>query len=168
MIELLLFFFITMCISGLLITLLVKEMMLALGGLLITLLGVSGLMVLALADFNAVVQLMVYVGGVLILLIFGYMMSNRQEKTGQITIERFNRVAAYFVSISLLALLTYSILTTDFELYPQYFGAQIATLAPSSIEGIGILLFTKYLIPFEIAGLFLLVALIYATTLTKE
>jgi NADH-quinone oxidoreductase subunit J len=157
-----------MCVAGLLITLLVKEMMLALGGLLITLLGVSGLMILALADFNAVVQLMVYVGGVLILLIFGYMMSNRQEKTGQITIERFNRLAAYIVSIFLFGLLSYSILTTDFELYPQYFGSQIATTAPSSIEGIGILLFTKYLIPFEIAGLFLLVALIYATTLTKE
>lgn len=156
-----------MCLAGLLITLFSKELMIALAGVLITLLGVSGLMVIALADFNAVVQIMVYVGGIVILLIFGYMISNRQSTTGHITLEHFNRLSAFVMAGSLLALLTVAIMKSKFEQLPHFFAATVQEKADSTITGIGIAIFTQYLIAFEIAGLLLLTAFIYSASLTR-
>jgi NADH-quinone oxidoreductase subunit J len=140
--------------------------MIALGSMLIVLLGVAGLMVLALADFNAVVQIMVYVGGILILLLFGYMISNRYA-TGQIPLAGFNRLAGSIAAMSLFLCLAYAIFYTPFNKLPQYFQAEVALQAPSTLNGIGISLFTQYFIPFEIGGIVLLLAFVYAATMAK-
>ena len=51
-------------------------------GLLVTLLSLAAIFVLLFADFVAIAQLMIYVGGVLVLILFGVMLSNQVQRTG--------------------------------------------------------------------------------------
>ena len=60
--------------------------------LLLTLLGVAGLFVLASADFLAIAQIMIYVGGVLVLVIFGVMLTHKAEPISTVSSQTANRV----------------------------------------------------------------------------
>jgi NADH:ubiquinone oxidoreductase subunit 6 (subunit J) len=56
---------------------------------------------------------------------------------------------------------------SKFEQLPHFFTANVQEKADSTITGIGKAIFTQYLIAFEIAGLLLLTAFIYAASLTR-
>ena len=73
-------FFALLAIVGAAILLISQKVMYAAFGLLISFLGVAGIYVFAGADFLAVTQIMVYVGGILVLLIFGVMLVRDGEE----------------------------------------------------------------------------------------
>jgi NADH-quinone oxidoreductase subunit J len=128
--------------------------------LLFTLFGVAGIYVLLGADFIAVVQLMVYVGGILILLIFGVMLTNRitnvDIRTGTI------HIIPAIIGVGVLwGAVTAVMLKTDWIVNPK-------VIADPTIAEIGRLLITDYVLIFELLGILLLIALIGAATIARR
>lgn len=129
--------------------------------LLFTLFGVAGLYVLLQADFLAVTQVLIYVGGILVLLLFGVMLTNKvvnvELKTGTIH--------------TIPALILVAIVAGTFAglFYSTWKGAEApATTLQTTIKPIGELLMTGYLLPFEIASVILLIALIGAAMMARR
>ncbi|MBU2494030.1 MAG: NADH-quinone oxidoreductase subunit J [Bacteroidetes bacterium] len=128
--------------------------------LMFTFFGVSGLYVLLGADFLAIVQVMVYVGGILILLLFGVMLTNKitnvEIKTGTVKMIPASIIMAIFGAL-IIALLT----GTEWKSYPS-------EVPFTTAYDIGSLLITKYVLIFELLGILLLVALIGAASIARR
>jgi NADH:ubiquinone oxidoreductase subunit 6 (subunit J) len=132
--------------------------------LFLSFLGIAALYVLAGADFLAVTQIMVYVGGILVLLIFGIMLTQKRKSVSssspnKVTFITGRALWGAFISLSTFGALAYICLTSNFVLtgpaQPRY----------STVRTIGVALMTSHLLPFEIAAILLLVALIGAAYL---
>ena len=128
--------------------------------LLFTLFGVAGLYVFLWADFIAGVQLLVYVGGILVLIIFGIMLTNRISSV-RISHKSVQQGVGGAVIIWLFIFLSIVILKTPWL-------NQAAMEPASSVARVGKLLLMKYLLPFEVISVLLLGALIGAATLSRE
>ena len=125
--------------------------------LLFTFFGVAGLYVFLEADFLAGAQVLIYVGGILILLLFGVMLTNRIYDLNLLA-ERVQFVPSVIVIGAGFALLAVVIINTTWP-SPE-------TTAPaSSVAEIGKSLMTTYVLPFEVAGMLLLAALLGASML---
>lgn len=166
--QIIFFVFAAITVGGALYLLFTKNVLYAAYSLLLTLLGVSGLYVFMGADFLAVSQIMVYVGGVLVLLIFGIMLThnkNPQRKTteaNKILITNHNVFWAVLVAVLLFLGYLKVILEANFNII----GKQTHT--GSTVNKIGVNLVTDYVFAFEIVGLLLLAALIGAAFIAKE
>jgi NADH-quinone oxidoreductase subunit J len=126
---------------------------------------VAALYVLLGAEFLAVIQILVYAGGIVVLYLFVVMLVNlkrppeayqdprRQTKLG------FGLAAAILVELAVISGYSY--------VRPA---PVIATPLPvtGNTEQVGWMLYTSYLIPFEIASMLLLVAMIGAIILAKR
>ena len=131
---------------------------------LLALLGhVAGLFVLLHAEFVAVVQIIIYAGAILILYLFVLTLLNLKTE------ERYfhRRHAWYVVGVGALTVELLLVLLAS-----QYGGAK----GPATVEvveeisnpvAIGIVMFSDYLLPFEIVGVFLLGAIVGAIVLAK-
>lgn len=137
--------------------------------LLVTLLSLAAIYVLLFADFLAVTQLMVYVGGVLVLILFGIMLSSRVNDKSVLS-ENVNKVWGVLVSLLLLIGLSYTIWQTNFDTLPwmQNEEANILATQESTIYTIGLKLMTDFILPFEVASLLLLIALIGAAYIATD
>jgi NADH-quinone oxidoreductase subunit J len=128
--------------------------------LLFTFFGVAILYVLLGADFLAATQVLIYVGGILVLLLFGVMLTHRLYNLNLKT-ETFQLLPgmlisfAVFVSLALVATQT------------RWHWAENKVVAPTTNQ-IGTAFMTDYLLPFEIASILLLVALIGAAMLVRR
>jgi NADH-quinone oxidoreductase subunit J len=128
--------------------------------LLFTLMGVAGLYFLLHAEFLAAVQLVVYAGGTLILIIFGVMLTSKSPfsrfdpKPGEVAV-------ALTVGVLLFASLLVGILNFPF---PQ---SQPEVTGKYPVATLGQALLGDYLIPFEIVSVLLLVVMIGAAYLAK-
>jgi NADH-quinone oxidoreductase subunit J len=128
--------------------------------LLLTFFGVAGLYIFLGADFIAATQVLIYVGGILILLLFGVMLTHRIYDF-KILSTRVQFVPSVLVVGCTFALLLAVIFGTRWqaakEAPPEYTAATI-----------GKLLMTTYLLPFEAVSVLLLVALIGAATIARR
>lgn len=128
--------------------------------LLFTLFGIAGIYVMLGADFVAIVQLIVYVGGILILLIFGVMITNKitevDIKTGTI------HTLPAAVGIGLFTgILGAVIINTDWR--------EVDSEMPqSTLSALGSMLINEYVLIFELLGILLLVALIGAASMARK
>jgi len=127
--------------------------------LLFTLFGVAGLYVFLWADFLAAVQIVVYIGGILILIIFGIMLTNRIT-TVHISHSSIQRGYGGMVVVGLMGFLGWMIVRT-----PWLQGQSVEP--EQTVAIIGRLLLTDYLMPFEVTSVLLLGALIGAATLSR-
>ncbi len=128
--------------------------------LLFTFFGVAGIYVLLAADFIAVVQIMVYVGGILILLLFGVMLTN-QITNVDIRTGASNLLPASIATGILMGAVVSVMWFTDWKIQP--------TEAPTTtLKILGRLLLTDYVLVFELLGLLLLVALIGAASIARR
>lgn len=128
--------------------------------LLFTFFGVAGIYVLLGADFVAVVQLIVYVGGILILLLFGVMLTNKitqvEIKTGTINILPAS------IGVGLLGgMLLAVMLDSNWKTLP------LDKPLPTT-EALGTLLLNEYVLIFELLGIILLIALIGAASVARR
>ncbi|MER2997946.1 NADH-quinone oxidoreductase subunit J family protein [Pontibacter populi] len=137
--------------------------------LLITLLSIAGIYVLLFADFIAVTQLMVYVGGVLVLILFGIMLSSRVQDKSVLS-ENVNTVWGALVAGLIVVGLSYSILKANIGALPWLQTTEIDVLGDqkSTVQMIGIKLMTDFVLPFEIASLLLLIALMGAAYIATD
>ena len=129
-------------------------------GLLMALLGAGSLYVFLQADFVAVTQLLIYIGGVLVLILFAVMLTNRITEVN-VSNTSFGAVggAALFVTVAPV-LLAVAMLTPWPARVPQTVTATAATI------GNGFL--TKWLLPFEVASLVLLATLVGAVVIARK
>ena len=137
-----------------------KQLLYSAIALLFTFVGVAALYIFLWADFIAVVQVVVYVGGILVLIVFGIMLTNKITSVN-ISHTSVQRGIGATVVLGILAGIGFMIINT-----PWY---QVAATEPAqTTETIGRLLMMDYLLPFEVASLLLLGALIGATTLSRK
>ena len=148
--------------GGALALVLVKNLLHAALALLATLLGVAAIYVLLSADLLAVVQLMVYVGGVLVLIIFGIMLMGTSA-TGAPLVESHNRIWGSALFLVVLGGLLYVIVQAFVGLEDT---RPVAWVEPAStVKPTGMALLTTYVLPFELVSILLLVALVGAAYL---
>jgi NADH-quinone oxidoreductase subunit J len=121
--------------------------------------GVAGLYVYLSADFLAATQVLIYVGGILILILFAIFLSNRIADVRLSNPSRFHWQAA-FLCLGLFGILSYTAVSTSFPV------KTVLTYQQTTAE-IGELLMTRYLLPFEVASVLLLAALIGAALLSR-
>ena len=126
------------------------------------LLGIAGLYFLAGAEFVAVTQIIIYSGGMLVLLVFGIMLTSRIK--GQKIVSGFtNLIPGIITGLFFWIILVMGLLQIGFRNLmpqPQYNEANM-----TASQSIGIELMTGYVLPFEITGLLLLIALVGASLL---
>jgi NADH:ubiquinone oxidoreductase subunit 6 (subunit J) len=127
--------------------------------LLVTFFGVAGLYVLLGADFLAAVQLLVYVGGILVLLLFGVMLTHKIYDL-DLRSEANQLGSGLIVAAGLFVILTALALKTEWPGLGR-------PPAPTTSE-IGRLFLGKYLLPFEAASVLLLVALMGAAMIVRR
>ncbi len=125
-------------------------------------LSVAGLYLLLNASFVAAAQVLVYVGAVNVLILFAIMLVNKREELKTIQGLRLRRILSGGVCIGLLTLLVRVVVSTPWSLPgPQAIGER-------ATERIGEHLFTDYLLPFELASVLLLMAMIGAIVLARK
>ena len=128
--------------------------------LLFSLFGVAGLYIFLWADFIAGIQLLVYIGGINVLIIFGIMLTNKISSV-RLSQTNVQQGVGAVVALWLLILISLVISKTPW--------LQIEALEPAeTVSVIGTLLLSKYLLPFEAISLLLLGALIGAALLSRE
>lgn len=124
-----------------------------------TLLGVASLFVLLHADFLGVVQLLVYVGGILVLTLFAVMLTSRADV--RVSNRSVGRAPALLVTALLLGLLVVVAGQTPW----------LVTDAPppeTTVYALGNAFLGPYVLPFEVASIVLLVALIGAVVVSRK
>ncbi len=128
--------------------------------LLFTFFGVAGIYVLLGADFIAIAQIMVYVGGILILILFGVMLTNKitsvEIKTGTVQM----LPAAIGVAIFMGAVISVMIMT-NWKSEPEM-------IPSTTTKDLGHLLINSYVLIFELLGILLLIALIGAASIARR
>lgn len=134
--------------------------------LVVTFFAISGIWMILRAEFLSLILLLVYVGAVMTLFLFVVMMLNIDRE------DRSNSFVRYLpFAILLMVLITGLIFTS---IGPAYFGlAEMPIPQPlgpnyNNTQQLGILLYTDYAYPFEIAGVLLLAGIIAAITLTHR
>tara|TARA_B100001741_G_scaffold277539_1_gene248990 strand:+ start:105 stop:599 length:495 start_codon:yes stop_codon:yes gene_type:complete len=128
--------------------------------LLFSLFGVAGLYIFLWADFIAGIQLLVYIGGINVLIIFGIMLTNKISSV-RLSQTNVQQGVGAVVALWLLILISLVISKTPW--------LQTEALEPAeTVSVIGTLLLSKYLLPFEAISLLLLGALIGAALLSRE
>ena len=127
--------------------------------LLAALFGVAVMYVLLQADFLAAVQVVIYVGGINILIIFGVMLT---EHLGGLPLKMvsLNIIWAALVCAGLFAVLTLGILRFNWPGAAESHG--------DTTSGIGSLLLGNYLLPFEVTSVLLLAVLVGAVAVARK
>ena len=125
------------------------------------LLGAAGIFVLLGADFLGLIQLLVYVGGILVLSLFAIMLTHRIADV-QVSNRSVGRgVATVLVGLVLVGLTRVALRAT------WVVSTDIAAPAPTTY-GVGTAFLSDFVLPFEVASLVLLVALIGAVMVSRK
>jgi NADH-quinone oxidoreductase subunit J len=135
--------------------------------LIVSLLGVAGLYLMQQAEFLFAVQIVLYIGGIMVLFLFVIMLVNLDEAAKE---RQFNRQWA--IALAAVALVGVQV---GYFLYKGKDSFRIAeTILPAAAAGTGNVeqvansLFSEYLLPFEIASILLLVAVVGSVVMAKK
>ncbi len=159
--DVIFYFFALVTLGSAAIVVFTKNIVYAAFSLMFTFFGVAGIYVLLNADFLAVTQLLIYVGGILVLLVFAVMLTNKvisvEMKTGTLQI-----FPAIVLAAAIAGTLCAVFVMTDWKVVTG--GAGPAT----TTKALGEMFMTSYLLPFEVASVILLVALIGAVMIARK
>jgi len=125
-----------------------------------TFMGVAGIYVFLGADFVAAVQVLIYVGGILVLILFAVMLTHRITD-----VEVTNRAAGRIPALIIVGVLVYLLIET-LRVTPWVKTMELVYAATTA--NIGDLFLYSYLLPFELASLVLLAAMIGAVVLSRK
>jgi len=134
--------------------------------LIVALLGTAGLFLLRGAEFLFVVQIVLYIGGVVLLILFVVMLVNLDEKAKA---RRFNR--QWWIALAAVVVVGAEV---AFFLGRGADAFQLPAAAPAGAETLGNterlaeVLFSEYLLPFEIASILLLVAVVGSVIMARK
>ena len=131
--------------------------------LIVTLLSVAGLYLMLYAPFVAGVQIILYAGGIMVLFLFVIMLVSIEKAQRE---EQFNHqwVVGLLATLVLAALFIY-VYAKGNSIFPQR-----GAVLPESLntQQVGLWLYGRYLLPFEVASLLLLVAIVGAVVMAKK
>ncbi|MBL7870776.1 MAG: NADH-quinone oxidoreductase subunit J [Cyclobacteriaceae bacterium] len=153
--EVILYLFIGFSIMSVLVILLNRNVFYSALALLTCLISLSGIYGLLQAEFLAVTQLLIYAGGVLVLMIFGIMLTNRIAGKS-FESKSHNWIPGILVTTSLLVVLVITFQNSSIK------ATQNELNTGNHIRNVGIELMSTYAAPFEVSGVLLLVCLIGA------
>ena len=125
--------------------------------LMLSFLGLAGVYVLASAEYVAMTQIMVYVGAVLVLMVFGLMLTSRSLGQEVLT-KTYNR----FWGAIIPGLFLLMLLAAISQMNLSNLSTSADENSVSNLKSLGILFITDNVLPFEVIGILLLVALIGA------
>lgn len=144
------------------VTVMTKNALYALSSLAAGMIFISAFFFLLEADFLGVVQIIVYTGAVMALYAFGMMffdsISDVQESVANPRLTfLLSGIVALIIVMIFVAPVVGANITAE---YPVGMAANLYGTIDGNIQDVGVVLFTKYLIPFEVAAVMLLVAMI--------
>ncbi len=129
--------------------------------LMVALFGVAGLFITLSADFVAGVQVLIYVGGVLVITLFAVMLTQGIQNVA-VSNRAVGSTAAGLLTTGLFVLLLRAMAKA------QWVRPSGEVSAQTSTAGIGNALLGQYVLPFEVASLVLLAVLVGAVVLTRK
>lgn len=135
--------------------------------LLATLLGVAALFVFARAEFLSIAQIMIYIGGILVLVIFGILITSSYDVVQKVVNRTFS-ITFFLFSMLVFAGLCYVISITDFKGVEQAEVQYPANEQYSQVNIFGINIMTSYLLPFEVSAVMLMAALLGAALIAGK
>ena len=153
------YIFAAMIVGSALLVVLLRNIVRSAFALFFTLFGIAGIYVLLGADFVGVTQVLIYIGGVLILIVFGVMLTHNVY-----SVDIFNKLGTLVMG-TVSAIVTFTIIYYAIKQVPWlYIGykANVPTTGPIGRE-----LMTTYLLPFELASVLLVLAMIGAAYLIR-
>lgn len=133
-------------------------------GLVTSFLAIAGLYVLLHAEFVAAVQVLVYAGGIMVLFLFVILLVNLRERPPL----RLRLRVWLQAGAGLLAVGAMLAMASRGQLGAAAAPGTAAEAGPGNLEAVGTALFTDALLPFEIASLLLLVAMVGAIVLARD
>ena len=135
--------------------------------LIVALLGVAGLYLLQQAEFLFAVQIVLYVGGIMLLFLFVIMLVNLDEAAKE---RRFNRQwLVALVAVTAVGLeIGYFLYRGQGAFHVAEGGAAALPAGIGNTEMVADSLFSEYLLPFEIASILLLVAVVGSVVMAKK
>ena len=149
--------------------------------LLLTFLAVAGIFILTGAEFVGAVQILVYAGGIMVLFLFVIMLVNIEETAKLSAFHKETRWAGVLAALLLIAV-AYGLASGSKMLHgpsdpkslqtiPAEMGSiagKMAGTSPGNSQAVGMVLYGRYLVPFEVASILLLVAMIGAIVMGKK
>jgi NADH-quinone oxidoreductase subunit J len=129
--------------------------------LLFAFMGVAGLYVFLGADFPAVAQVLIYVGGILVLILFAIMLTKQIGEDPKLTNAHVALPMGAALAVATIGTLSYMAVMAPWRLEPA------PSYAPTS-AGLGVAFLTEYLLPFEVASVVLLAALIGSVIIARK
>ena len=158
--DLVFYLFALVTISSAYLVVTVRNIVYSAFSLLFTLFGIAGLYALLGAEFVAIVQLIVYVGGILILMIFGVMLTN---KITNVEIKTATwQIFPATVGVGILGGFILAVL-----LNTNWLNLNV-TDSPATTFQLGQLLMNEWVLPFELLGFVLLIALLGAASVARK
>lgn len=151
-------FLVFLVFAGVSIIVLSRNIIYAAYALCLTLVGIAGIYVVLMSELLAVVQIMLYAGGVVILMAFGVMMTNRLRGEKVLSGSR-NKVLGAVLSLGLFLGLAYVISQISFS--------KTSVGKTDQIKQIGVSFLTEHIVAFELIAFILLIALVGAAYLAK-
>jgi NAD(P)H-quinone oxidoreductase subunit 6 len=127
------------------------------------LISIAGIYILLNADFVAAAQILIYVGAINVLIIFAIMLVNKREDFSAIPRRWIRQGATALVCVGLFALLSTMVLVT-----PWSINATTPAVIESTIVELGKHFFSDFLLPFELASVLLLMAMVGAIILARR
>jgi NAD(P)H-quinone oxidoreductase subunit 6 len=129
--------------------------------LLFAFLGVAGLYVFLGADFPAVAQVLIYVGGILVLILFAIMLTKQIGEDPKLTNAHLALPVGAALGVATVGTLCYMAVMAPWKIVPA------PSFEPVS-AGLGIAFLTDYLLPFEVASVVLLAALVGSVVIARK
>ena len=160
------YFFALLVLGGAILTITRRSAIHSAICLIISLVGVAGLYLLQKAEFLFAVQIILYIGGIMVLFLFVIMLVNLDEQAKE---RQFN--GQWWIALACVAVVGAQVFffirkgSAAFQLAKP---AEIAAGGAGNTEMIADALFSEYLLPFEIASVLLLVAMIGAIVLARQ
>ncbi|MCW8131475.1 MAG: NADH-quinone oxidoreductase subunit J [Planctomycetota bacterium] len=178
--HILFWFVMVMTVASAALVVVAKKILHAAFALSICFLGVSGIYVFLHADFLAAVQLIVYVGGIIVLIMFAIMFSSHTQEAGGEGGRHYLALGAgaataliVFTSVLMMVGKLNQPLAEQnnraYEAYQHTVGITAADLAAEPQRlGLGHMLMGEYLLPFEVASILVLAALLGAVVIVRK
>lgn len=155
--------FALMAVAGAILTITLRSAVHCAMALIASLAGVAGLYLAQSAEFLFAVQIVLYIGGIMVLFLFVIMLLGA-EQTGRTPAAWWLQPAALVLGVILLIEATYIVITQR-DMLPAAGEVSAAFGGPVSV---GETLFSQYVLPFEVTSILLLVAMIGAIVLSRR
>lgn len=132
--------------------------------LVINMVTLAGLFLILNAQFLAVIQILVYAGAIMVLFLFVIMLLNVEDEAKLFDRFRVKYFLAFFLAIGVMGQIFYSLAGVT-EMLPAI-SENMATVG--TVEAAGDVLYTKYLLPFELTAILLTAAVVGALMIAQH